>query len=360
MSVSHYVRSQLDDLLTSGDVMTPDQVAYKCSMLMSDLIHILERTICDEIKHYACQHNLAITLDIDSLTFSLNGIVYVIRVLEDPRDNFVLWVTLTPNTLAGPKARMICCETELGDSGPYRRLRVLTDKRLSQPASQLLLLAKEALAAGSQAIEAYAMKQLTAYRDDFVEQLYLLLARPFRPDIRKYLYLYVICPGAGGGIVMDSFARLQSLSKLREASYSLPQSPVELLCRVLEARFPFEQCVAREIVPAMRTYECSPLSIPSAARVGIIQRVLFDNGHMVLQPLVCSDNVWVEAAYPAILRGIVEKTLLQELDSFRSVVKNFEAHSFLTPRDSKNKDEVTQKIGSWMGSLIGSFLKYYE
>lgn len=360
MSVSCYVRSQLDDLLTSGEVIAPDQVANKCSVLMNELINILERTICNEIILHASERNLAVMLDAESLTFSLNGTVYLIRILEDPQDNFILWLTLTPDTLAESKARMVRCETELGDSGPYRRLKVQTDKRLSQLASQLAQLAKEVLAAGSQAIEAYAMKQLTAYRDEFVEQLYVLLIRPFRPEIRKYLYLYLIFPGAGGGIVMDSFARQQSLNKLREARYTLSRSPVELLCRVLEARFPFEQCVAREIVPAMKTYECSPLSIPSAARVGIIQKVLFDNCHIVLQPLVYGHDIWVEAAYPANLRDVVEETLLQELESFRIVVKSFESRGYYNLWGSKNKTEVSQKIGSWMGSFFGSFLKYYE
>src|ERR1043165_167934 len=130
MSVSHQVRSQLD-LVTAGETISPDEVAYKCSVLMKHLIRILERTLCDEIKHYAHQHNLVLMLDTDLLTFSLNGIVYAIRVLEDPQDNFVLWITLTPNALAEAKARMTCSETELGDSGPYRRLRVKTDRRLS-------------------------------------------------------------------------------------------------------------------------------------------------------------------------------------------------------------------------------------
>jgi len=297
-------------------------------------------------------------LDAEEMIFSLDGVAYVLKVLEDPQDNFILWMNLASSALTGPKGRMSYQETDLGYAGPYRKLKVQTDQRLSQLAPRLSEVAQEVLAAGTQAIEAYAMRQLAAYRDDFVEELYLLLARPFNPDIRQCLYLYLICPKVDGGIVMDSFARQQSLNKLRNARYSLSRSPVELLCQVLEARFSFEQCVGREIIPEMRTYECSPLSIPSAAKVGITQSVLFGNCHMILQPLVYSEHIWVEAAYPAVLRDLVEKTLLQELDSFRLVVKRFEERGFFNLWGSKNKSEITQKMGSLLGSFLGSYLKY--
>jgi hypothetical protein len=360
MSTSKDVRSQLDNFLTCGGVVTPDQLADKCSTLLSIVTNVMEVAICDEVKQYAQEQNRTLTIDTDSLTFSLDGVVYVIRMLEDPQDNFVLWITLTQSNAVESKTRTICRGTDLGDSGPYRKLRVKTDQTLADLASRLSAISKETLSAGAQAIEAYAMKQLMAHRDEFVEHLYLLLTRPFRAEIRKDLYLYIICPEAGGGIVMDSLARQESLRKLRNARHSLPRSPIELLCQVLDAHFPFEQTVAREIVPMMRTYECSPLSIPSAARVGTIQRILFDDRSMVLQPLARGDYVWVEAAYPPKLRAIVEKTLQQELEIFRTTVKNFESRGVANFWGSKSKSEITERVGSLMGSLIGSFLKFYE
>ena len=266
--------------------VAPHQLADKCSTLMSIVINLMESAICAEIEQYALEHDRTLRLEIESLTFSIDGTGDAMRTRGDLQDNFVLWVTVKQSNEGEFKTRMICRRSDLGDSGLYRTLKVKVDNSLADFAPRLSELAKETLTAGAQAIESYAMDQLMAHRHEFVEQLYLLLTRPFRADIRKDMYLYIICPESGGGIVMDSVAKQHSLYKLRNAKYFLPQAPVEMLCEVLHAQFPFEQTVAREIVPMMRTYECSPLSIPSAAKVGTIQRALFgDDCRMVLQPL---------------------------------------------------------------------------
>jgi len=361
MSTSKDVRLQLDKFLSYSETVPPDKLADKCSTLMNIVVNSVDAAICEEVERYADENSRTLTLDTDLLTFSLDGTGYLITRREDPQDNFVLWITVKQTDRLEIKPHMVYRGLDLGVSGSYRKLNVRVDPTIGDLAPRLAEIAKETLTAGTQAIEGYAIKQLMAHRDEFVEQLYLLLTRPFRADVRKDLYLYMICPNSGGGLVMDSVAIQQALEKLRNARHSLSRAPIEMLCQVLDAQFPFEQTVAREIVPMMKTYECSPLSIPSAAKVGTIQRVLLgDECRMVLQPLARGDYVWVEAAYPPRLRDTVEKILQEESEIFRSTVKNFESRGFTKFWGARNKVEITQKVGSLMGSLLGSFLKYYE
>jgi len=166
------------------------------------------------------------------------------------------------------------------------------------------------LDSGDRAIEAFVVSQLAFDMTGAVAQLYGLVQRYFPREIATTIRLFLLDPRSGGGMHLDHTAQQTTLASLRPDHGVEGISSAEKLLRLAVARFPVKDSVAAEIIPSMQTVVRSPLRIPSAREVGAIQHELF--GHnLILQPLLNSDRLWIEAGYPASLRAAIEPVLEQ-------------------------------------------------
>jgi hypothetical protein len=164
------------------------------------------------------------------------------------------------------------------------------------------------LDAGDRAIEAFVVSQLAFDTTGAVARLYGLVRRCFTHELRETIRLFILDPRSGGGMHLDERASHETQQSLRADFGVDGLGPAEKLLRLAVARFPTSESVAAEIVPSMQTVVRSPLRIPSARSVGAIQSELFGSD-LVLQPLLNSDHLWIEAGYPAALRSEIEPVL---------------------------------------------------
>lgn len=166
------------------------------------------------------------------------------------------------------------------------------------------------LDSGDRAIETFVVNQLAFDVTGAVAQLYGLVRRYFPRQVAETIRIFLLDPSSGGGMHLDHAAQQTTLNSLRPDYGVEGVGSAEKLLRLAVARFPVTDSVAAEIVPSMQTVVRSPLLIPSARKVGAIQHELF-GPTLVLQPLLNSDRLWVEAGYPAALRSVIEPVLEQ-------------------------------------------------
>jgi len=166
------------------------------------------------------------------------------------------------------------------------------------------------LDSGDRAIEAFVINQIAFDVTGAVAQLYALVRRHFPRQVAETIRLFLLDPRSGGGMHLDQAAQQATLTSLRPDHGVEGVSSAEKLLRLAVARFPVNDSVAAEIVPSMQTVVRSPLRIPSARKVGAIQHELF-GPTLVLQPLLNSDGLWIEAGSPASLRSAIEPVLEQ-------------------------------------------------
>jgi hypothetical protein len=90
---------------------------------------------------------------------------------------------------------------------------------------------------------------------------------------------------------------------------------------------------------------------------------------MVLQPIVSLDKVWVEAAYPAVLRSRIEPVLETEIDVIRGAATkmkfgNVAESSELSrgrqrravSRAERSSDHLAAMAGRFAGGFVSEFL----
>ncbi len=201
-------------------------------------------------------------------------------------------------------------QISLSNEGRFVLASLALSPELAGAESWVATAIRGVLDSGDRAIETFVINQIAFDVTGAVAKLYGLVRRHFPRQVAQTIRIFLLDPSSGGGMHLDQAAQQATLTSLRPDYGVEGVGSAEKLLRLAVARFPVTDSVAAEIVPSMQTVVRSPLRIPSAHKVGAIQHELF-GPTLVLQPLLNSDRLWIEAGYPAALRSVIEPVLEQ-------------------------------------------------
>lgn len=360
--LARHVRDQLDEQYPPGKLVPIEDLAAVCDLLYEYATALWASAVLGALEDYAQRNDISFRAAAGVRlphSFLLGSTVFTLRVgasMTDPR-------TICLNLVRASSvdvARLIDRGAALDVSGRYRQIRLYLDEALAPATDLVKEISHAVLTASDRWIEAFAVAQLASIQDDPVAQLYALARRPFSAEIGRSIRIYLVDPAAGGGVFLDEEARRDTLDRLAGYAYtSYERAPVELLTGLVVARFRPDQTVAHDIVPSMTTVVKSALEIPSATEVGLAQHVMYHGSGMVLQPLVATDRLWVEAAYPVVLRSEIEPVLEAERQTMEDAVKrlkfgNVASRSELS-RGRRMERARRAGLGDQLAGLAGRF-----
>jgi hypothetical protein len=372
LDIGRSVRDELDSQYPPGRLYPIEDLDYICDFVYGYLTDLCADHITGYFERFAGDGGVIFRRTVSRcgpVSFLFDKVVYTCRIGPSISDPQVMCVNLA-KAVATDVARPVERQVGLDVSGRYRSLRVYADDLVSGMIEAIAEISSAVLTAGDRWIETFVLTQLASLQDDALTQVYALVRRPFSADLARAIRIYLVDPARGGGVFMDEEARHDTLMLFSGHSYTAHEkAPIELLSGLLVARFDIQDTVARDIFPNMTTVVKNAMEIPSGTQVGLAQHIMYRSGGMVLQPLVALDKLWIEVAYPAVLRSRIEPVLESERAAIRSILTKTRFGNVADsrglprmrrparPRAGVPGDDVAGLAGRFAGSFVAEFLK---
>jgi hypothetical protein len=284
-------------------VALPEACRYAEERIEAGIPGVIRETVdADEVKSDAAPA---------APRFLFGDTVYESRTGQAPSAPDTLLVAMGEAGARWPKANFVQVQTEIRGSGLYTSVVVEADSRLRPIVESVSKAIQTYVEDGYRRLEAHAVGELLAIEHRVAIDLYMEIRSAVDTPAASHVGLYGLLDDGRAMYLLDPLAIQEALKQLNSERLTVSASPVALASVLVKGWVKTDDTIAKKALGVDQPIEfrLQDLRYTTTPGFDVAEGGLYGATELICQPLVRDGSVRLIAAYPIVLRDLVEKRL---------------------------------------------------